>query len=369
MHQRVERITDGLSVSRCGGGRPARAGTFTMVRAGLVQAWPLMGFALLGGCGEGGGGPTTQPSAPAPRLMQGYIAFVGAGETHPLWPVLRRSAENYSESVGTIEVRYLNPAGRSPQDQINLLRGLTDPAMRGLCVQVEDPLALPGVIDEIEDRGVAIVPMIHPLPGETRAGFAGLNNEEMGTLLADATARVLGGHGSIMLLHAGAEHPVYGPRLSAFDEEIERHRQIEVFARVDCHGDALQARRLIRERSERFPRLSAWVSLGEWATSGLTSEQALGLPAGCRLITCGGGPEQWPLIRSGRCPAVVVADYHRVGAKALQFGETAIRRASSFESRYVAPLKVIDAAGLDQHIADWQQWLASRPAASPAAAR
>src|SRR5690606_32523056 len=123
--------------------------------------------------------------------------------------------------------------------------------------------------------------------------------------LADTTARVIRGRGSIMLLHAGQDHPVFGPRLAAFDAEIRRHPNVDVFARVNCHADALEARRIMRNRTERFPRLSAWVSLGDWPTSGLQSEQELGLPPQCRLITFGGGPEQWPLIRSGRCPAVV----------------------------------------------------------------
>jgi ABC-type sugar transport system substrate-binding protein len=298
------------------------------------------------------------PAGMRPPPMKGYIAFVGAGQRHPLWPILRRSAERYALDTGSIEIRYFAPSITSPREQIEVLRRLTnDDEMRGVCVQIEHPAALAGVLNDIESRGVAIVPMMHGTESQAIAGFAGLDDEAIGKTLADTAARVLDGEGSIMVLHAGTEHPVFGPRLETFLAEMNRHPHVEIFARMDCQGDALQARQIMRDRSARYPRLSAWVSVGEWPTIGLGSEQELGLPPGCRLIAFGGGPEQWPLIRSGRCPAILAADYHEIGTKAIQFCETAIRRPSRFESRYVAPLRTIDAAGLEAYIAEWHRWV------------
>jgi ABC-type sugar transport system substrate-binding protein len=159
-----------------------------------------------------------------------------------------------------------------------------------------------------------------------------------------------------MILHAGEDHPIYGPRLRAFDMELSQHHSIEVFARLDCHDNPITARQLMRERTARFPRLSAWVCLGDWPTRGLEHEADLGLPPTCKIFIVGGMPEQWPLVQSGRVPLIVSNDYHEIGWQALQLCEIAIRKRSSFLQRYLAPLRVIKPDTLDKFMHDWELW-------------
>jgi ABC-type sugar transport system substrate-binding protein len=305
---------------------------------------------LLGGCDA-----PPADDAPVERPEAGFIAFVGAGGDNPLWPILRGSAEQHILSLAALEVRFFSPEIESPREQIELLQTLGNPRLRGLCIQQTDAGALRSVLEDIDRRGVPIVTMLQAAPEGIAAGHVGLDDLEIGRLLALAAARALAGAGAIMVLHAGHEHPVYGLRLAGFEKEMATHHGVEVFARVDSGLHPSTARREIEERSQRFPRLSAWVVMGHIPVRDLLPLDEL-LPPECKLITFGGEPDHWPLIRSGRSPAAVTADYRGAGARAVHFCEMALREGSGFSTRHHLPLRVIEPADLEDHIRDWREW-------------
>jgi len=315
----------------------------------------LAGSILPGACDDWPPGSSARGPYPRIRADLGFIAFVGAGEGDPLWPILKTSAQRYAHRLGEMEVRYLCPAGNSPQDQIDVLQSLNDPDMRGLCIQIINAKALTPIFDEMHNRGIRIVSMIRPAPERYRVAHVGFDEAAIGEALADVTAKVLDGAGSIMLLHAGYEHPIYGPRLIAFEKQLSWHREIEVYAKQDCQTDARRARRIIRERSQRFPRLSAWVALDDWPIRDL----GLGEPTfwpGCKFITFGGTPAHWILLQRGTSPAIVAANYRDLGAKGVQFCEMAVLHPSRFTQRYAAPLRTVLPTNLEEYQRDWAYW-------------
>jgi len=329
------------------------------MRRGSAGVSVVLMLVLLGpaGCDRGPGAesPGVEPAAAIRKRVPGYVAFVAAGRRDPLWPALRASAQQYDRTLCSIATQFLTPDGDSPKDQVDLLESLTDGALRGVCVQITDVAALEPVLRKLHQRGIRIVSMVQPAPLKWRVGHVGFDELEVGGALADAVADALGGHGTLMVLHAGTTHPAYGPRLRAFRERIARYPGIEVLAEVDCQGRSRRAREIIRERFARYPRLSAWVALDDWPFRGVSvAEEAL--PAGCKCITFGGVPRHWPLVRTGVSPRIVAANYREMGARALQFCEMAIREVSRFKGSYHAPLRVIQPTNLDAYIADWTRW-------------
>ena len=220
-------------------------------------------------------------------------------------------------------------------EQIDLINSVVGDNLRGVCVQIDNLPAIERTLRDLYLHGVKI-------------GVAG-------SLLARRTSAVCE-PGAIMVLHAGTKDPIYSLRLAGFEAEMGRHRQIEVLAEIDCKMDVFDARKIIRERSERFPRLSAWVSLDDWPLRGISlTDQPL--PTGTRLVTFGAYPDQWPLIRNGVLPIVVAANYREMGMQALEACEVAARNTSRFKPLYLAPLRTVQERNLDAFIADWSSWL------------
>lgn len=296
----------------------------------------------------------------------GFIAFVGASETDPVWPLLRASAERFDRTQNRIEVRYLAPDTATPDRQVRLVRDLVGPKLRGLCIQPLDAAALRPVLDSVRRRGAPIVTMLRPVDEFDVEGYVGVDESAAGRELAAATARLLGGKGHIMVIQAGDGDPAMKARQEAFRDAIRDATGIEVWASIDCGGDPAAARSELVARSARFPSISAWVSLAPWPLFD-TSASDEALPAGLRLVTCGAEPRLWPFIESGVCAAVVAFDYQDAGARALEFCLQATTADHPTLRRYTLPIRVVTPADLAAYRKAWGAWASSATTTSASA--
>jgi len=316
--------------------------------------------ALLGGCERGE--PTRYRRIPKGA---GFIAFVGAAEHDPLWPILRAGAERFERDQGLIEVRYVAPAVDSPDQQVALIRSLAGPSLRGLCVQVTDPAALESVFDLARQNGARIVTMIRRTDYPYIDGHVGYDETAVGSALADATIRYLHRQGAIAILYDAGGDRAVRDRYIAFTEAMKPAIGIERWAEIEYGGNPVQARRAMVGLAARYPRLSAWVSMSPWPIMELspraaTNPASSSLPPGCELITCGAEPWVWPFIESGICPVVVGFSYADAGLKALQFCQAATESNTIGGREYAIPIRIVTRANLDEYKRDWAVW--SEPA-------
>ncbi len=312
-------------------------------------------FPILLGCDDLPESGTPSSDAIQSRNVQGFVAVVGAGRNDPLWPILKNSAQNYARYIQDMEVRFLCPEARTPHAQYELIKSLDSNGLRGLCIQPVDPAAVVPVLKRLNNKGVIVVSMITPLPRSLRSAHVGFDQREIGQALAKATAQSFQDEADIMVLTAGDEHRLYRDRLSAFQDEIRFHNHIYVLAQINCHAKSREARQIIRRRSARYPRLSAWVALDDWPLEDLGMPADLLDPA-CKFITFGGTPRQWPLVEKGISPALVAANYKNLGNKALLFCISAINRPIKIRNVYNAPLRTVWPTNLEEYKRDWVYW-------------
>ncbi|MGB9624572.1 MAG: sugar ABC transporter substrate-binding protein [Phycisphaerae bacterium] len=295
----------------------------------------------------------------------GFIAFVGAAEHDPLWPILRAGAERFERNQGLIEVRYVAPAVDSPDQQVALIRSLVGPSLRGLCVQVIDPAALEPVFDLARQNGARIVTMIRRTEYPYIDGHVGYDETAVGSALAEATIQYLRRQGAIAILHDAGGDRALRDRYSAFTEAMKPAIGIERWAEIECGGNPVEVRRTMASFAARYPRLSAWVSIAPWpimelSPRAVTTAASSPLPPGCELITCGAEPWVWPFIESGICPLVVGFSYADAGLKALQFCQAATESSTIGGREYMIPIRIVTRGNLDEYRRDWAVW--SEPA-------
>jgi ABC-type sugar transport system substrate-binding protein len=309
-------------------------------------------------------------SATSDRTRQGYVAFIGAGPGDPLWPVLRAGAKRYLAAGSPLEIRLFNSPTDIPEAQADLLGKLNDPDLRGVCVEVKDVDAVASPLEHLVNRGLVVVTMIESGGPRARSTHVGLDDTQVGEALANCATHALGDKGgSVMVLHAGDNHPIYGPRHLAFMEKMRRNSRIAILADLDCKGDPAQARRIIQERSARYPRLDLWVAMDDWPLADDTSPRDV-FPRGRqgpRYITFGGLPRQWPLVRDGLCPCIVAADYGAIAGRAAQFCISGVREPTQERRDFYVPLKPVNMENLDEYRRDWFAWAGQPlPASDPA---
>lgn len=306
------------------------------------------------GCREEQQAADGNENGSGPARTETRIAVVGAGEGDPLWPILVTGAKAYAQDLGTIQLVLENPARRSAQSQIASLQKLRELDIQGICIHIEHPQALQPMLRVLHERSVRIVSIGHEAPEDLRSAHVGFDEAAVGRELARLTAAAID-RGPIALLHAGRQHPEYGIRLRAFEEEIRRHARIELFKSVDCKGEPQEARNNIQSFSNRFPRLAGWVMLDDWPLREPDLDQTE-LPPGCTFVTVGGLPYQWPFLERGECAGILAADYGQIGYEALRFCELSLRLNTRFERLYHVPLRELRPGNLPEYRRDWAFW-------------
>ncbi len=294
---------------------------------------------------------------------QGYVAFIGAGQDDPVWPILRAGAERFIRDFGAIEVRYAAPGIDSPGQQIEVIRSLSRPLLRGLCIQVIEPEPLCPVFDELAKSGVRIVTVMRPVVHPAVDGHVGYDDAAIGRELGNLVVQHLPrprppAVPTIMILHEGRRSRAMRERYDACLDALSREPSIERRGSADCGGDPVRARAEIASAAVRFPQLSGWVALEPWPVRAWSpdGDRKSPLPEGCVLITCGAEPALWPYIESNVCPAVVGFDYGDAGFMAMQFCQGAIQSSEERGRLYPVPIRVVTAATLARYKQDWAAW-------------
>lgn len=321
-----------------------------------LRALPC-GLAILLVASLGALGPACRPSSDLTidRPDEFAVAFIGAGKNDPLWPALRAGAERYVHEFELPGILIDAPRVASPTEQIKLLKSLPGKGYRGVCVQVNDPTVLDPVIHQLCSAGVRVVTMVQDAAPDVRSAFVGVDNAAIGRALADAVVERLNGDGSIIVIHAGEDHPIDGDRLWAFRSAISAHPGIKIYFWLDCHDRPAEAERLIREHAARFPNLDAFVSLDNWPLRFLEGKPRL-LPKSCQLITVGGDPGYWRYIEDGTVGAMIEARHGRTGFEAMRLCEKAIQNETIFVPRTDLSLESVTASTLDDFRVSWIAW-------------
>ena len=339
--------------------RPQRAARCTVSRFGTLLAVAAVG---LGGCA-----PASRPTID-PDL--GFVAVVGAGQDDPLWPVLRGSALRLQDFVGRTLIRAEAPPTASTHGQAELIQQLRREGMRGLCIQVIDPIAIAPHLKRLSDEGVVVVTMLRPIPGKRSSLHCGVDQGLVGEALADAIAEALHEVGTVAVLHAnsrseGSESPDYArERYEAFSARLQQYPKITVLREFDCGGNPQRAQAMMRKCMERFPRLNGWVAMDNWPLRDLPADARL-LPATCRLVTTDPDPQSWDNLTSGMCYAMVGADYPAIVREAVVNCVQAMDgKAVRWPVALTAP-RVVRAVELHGYKTDWMNWCVRPSAPSP----
>lgn len=285
-----------------------------------------------------------------------FIAFVGAGTTDPLWPVLRAGAERYAKTHPYHLFKYLVPDVVSPEEQAKLIRGLLgDVNLRGICVQVIDPQAMASVLGEASIHGIPVVTMLRDVTPSLRQAFCGIDEQNIGRQLAVAAVEAVDGSGNIMVLTSSVSDPVYQRRLAGFREGMRRQSDVHVLAFAECGGKRLQARQVLEEYTKRYPSVGAWVMLDNWAFT--RRGNSLSKLINSRpIVAMNPFPLHWGRLESGECFALIGGDYGKIGYESLRLCEMAMGGALSGRMDSLVPAEIVRASELMAFRLKWITW-------------
>ncbi len=311
-------------------------------------AWlVLAGLTALAGCKPG--------PAVLSRQNGGRIAVVGAGAGDPLWPVVRCTTARFARSTSLHTIEAITPESASFAAQEAVVRDLVAQGVRGICIQVMDPTASRSLLESLRAEGIVIVTLLHEVPSADPFLHSGIDAREMGVALAEALADAIPSDGTVAIV-CDPSDTILEARQRGFGSEMAHSPRLTVLRELDCRGSATEAIHLMREAMERFPGIDGWAAMAPWPLA--HPEAGSVLPQGCRLVVPAPLPDAAGEIISGRCHAVVMADFTQIVTRGLELCLAAFAPTPPPVRIHHAPLWAVTAKNLPEFERVWATWTA-----------
>lgn len=316
-----------------------------------LRSAPAIALALaalgLGGCEDTG-------PAPRPNERSGEIAFIGASRQDPLWRVLYATAMREIAAYKGYTLRADAPNFASHYAQAEIIREMHSERLLGVCVQPVDALAIRDQLEQLRTKGVVVVVMFNAVESANRFLFSGVDDMAAGRALGDALLDSLG-NGTAAVVMSSTATRGESVRYLGFNERMAASAGVTILKELDCRGDVDLAHRLLRDFTERYPRLDAVVSMEDWPLRRRSAQERI-LPSDCKLVTYGAMPDHWHRLTDGTCAALIGAPYDQVAREALEACISSIRGELKGQSAYLAPPWVVTPDNLAAFRHQWFEW-------------
>ncbi len=278
------------------------------------------------------------------------------------WGIFQAGAHAFMKKFPSIQIEVVASQTRSPSIQIELLKSARARQVQAVCILPVDPLAVRTAVSEISTAGIPIVVIGWDVPGQRRDAYCGPSQMELGRAAAQACERILRQQSkTVMLLHAGMDHELFGRRYHGFKQEAPFAGPLEIIREVDCGADRFEAVKLVKAESRRYPRIGCWVFLEDWPLRALGENERL-LPLGVTIVLCDAHPRHWPRLETGEIQALIGYDLHEATEAAyFRAIRLATGEAGRLEPEVILPSEIITIKELPEWRSRWETWQMGHP--------
>ena len=202
-------------------------------------------------------------TSPEPEEAPLRFAVVPKGLDLPIFEYARIGAEREATLLGNVEVIWRGSATADPTQQQAIVEALIAERVDGIAISCTNGELLAPVIDKAIAAGIPVVTWDADAPTSKRHAYYGVDDFAAGQRLATEAVKALNGKGTVALMTSVGAYNLQR-RLDGVHSVLKGHPGIKVVDTFDTREDIVQAQEIIRTASERYPSLSAWISVGGW---------------------------------------------------------------------------------------------------------
>jgi ribose transport system substrate-binding protein len=311
----------------------------------------VVGSALLAAaCGGGGGGSQTQTAPAKPKLR---FAVIPKSLDIPVFNYARIGAERVAKELGDVEVIWRGPETADQLRQKEILESFITQKVDGIAISCLNGDFLTETINRAMDAGIPVITWDADAPNSKRIAFWGVDDRASGRIMAEEAVKLLGGKGKIAIITSlGATN--LQRRLEGVREVLDQHEGIQVVETFDIKEDTVRCAEIIASATNRYPDLSAWISVGVWPVFTRNALAAVD-PAKTKFISFDTIPPAPELLKEGKVQVLL-------GQKYFGWGSESVRLLSQIKAGKMPASAVIDsgvdvvtAANVDEYVANWKK--------------
>lgn len=315
------------------------------IRAAAIAA-ALIGLIACGG----GDRATDSGTAPGRKLR---FAVIPKSLDLPVFNYAKVGAERAAAELGNVEVLWRGPEVADQLRQKEILESFITQRVDGIAISCLNGDFLTETINRAMDAGIPVITWDADAPKSKRIAYWGVDDRAAGRIMGEETVKLLGGRGRVALITSlGAVN--LQRRLEGVQEVLARKPRIEVVEVYDIKEDSVRCAEIIASGMNRYPDLSAWISVGGWPVFTRNALDAVN-PARTKVISFDTIPPAPDILKAGKVQVLI-------GQKYFGWGAESVRLLANIKAGKMPPSAVIDSgvdivtpANVDQYVAQWKK--------------
>jgi ribose transport system substrate-binding protein len=294
-------------------------------------------------CGSG----RTAPAKSGPRLR---FAVMPKTLDLPVFNYAKIGAEREAAKLGNVDVIWRAPENADQLRQKEILESFITQRVDGIAISCLNGEFLAETINRAVDAGIPVVTWDADSPTSKRIAFYGVDDQAAGRIMGEQAATLLGGKGKVALITSvGATNLLR--RLNGVKEVLARHPGIQIVEVYDIKEDTVRCAEIIASGTNRYPDLSAWISVGGWPV--FTRNALASVPSSTKVISFDTIPPAPDLLKAGKVQVLIGQKYFGWGTEAVRLLAD-IKAGKMPSSRIIdSGVDVVTAANVDEYVANW----------------
>ena len=284
-----------------------------------ILAVGLAGLLTLFGCGSGGDGQAKSREPEGDKLVIGVSLLT---RTHPFYQDLEKGLQEAADSAG---FQLLITAGEfDVARQKDQIQDFIVQKVNAIVVSPCDSKSIGTAIKAANDAGIPVftADIACLAEGVKVVTHVASDNVEGGRIAARALAEAIGDNGEIAIIdHPEVESVIQ--RVKGFEEEIAKHPNIKVVAKLSGHGVKDQAFRTAEDILQAHPGLAAIFGINDDSALGaLAAVEKAGKMGKVKIVGFDAVPEAKAAIEEGKIYADVIQQPLVIGQQTIKAVQT-----------------------------------------------
>lgn len=336
-----------------------------------MNMWRLLSTALcagafaFAGCGDNGGGSTSQPQGnnSGGGTKHIMIGIVAKSISNPVFQAAHAGAQDAAAELGsqygvTIEVNIQTPTDENAQKQAEAVENLTRLGAAGIAVSCSEANTLQPAIDAAVDKGVPVVCFDSDSPKSKRFAYYGTDDEACGRLVMNLLAKSMDDKGVVAILAGNQNAPNLQNRVQGVRDELKNHPNIKevTTGAVYFEETPVKAAEKLQEVQRANPEITGWAMIGGWP---LFTHDALPWKAGdVKVVAVDALPAELTYLKSGHVQVLLAQDCYGWGYKSVKLLlDKIVKNETPKETRVVDALAQVGPNDTATWEANWKKWL------------
>lgn len=289
-------------------------------------------------------------SEPAgPRVLR--FAVIPKSLDIPVFNYAKIGAERKARELGNIEVIWRGPETADQLKQKEVLESFISQRVDGIAISCTNGDFLAPTIDKAIAAGIPVVTWDSDAPTSKRHAYYGVDDFAAGQRLAQEAVKALDGTGTVAILTSLGSYNLQR-RLDGVNDVLRQHTGMRIVETYDVKEDIVRAQEIIATATNRYPNLSAWISVGGWP---IMTRSALAPVDTTRTLvfsfdTIPPAPE---LLKAGKVHTLVGQKYFGWGSEAVRLLSEIVAGRMPTETVIDSGVDVVTPANVDEFLASW----------------